>query len=389
MQADARTSAAAIDAKLRKWVADCGFEAALPLKFVLASDVLEAAKTGTSISDAADSWLVAALLRALSEVCNGRVVRAKAPHARSTGNTAIFWGVTCEALPAAPLVVPQWCPKEERPMKDKKAAKIARRRARGMPEPDPRQCRIVSQEKGSHFAQYTDELLGLKSAAQMLELRLFPSAKELTESFACFNAAREHLSSVFRPDDPSVLAVVVGDGLTPRTAALFCFRTKWRCVSIDPLMREDQPWSTRIERLTAVRAKLQDAAAGESYAAERVLLILPHAHIGLDECMKYVDWQDALGAIVMPCCNWYMSAQRCGPPFHEADDFGIISPHRLMRVWKWLRSDTLPPAVPPPSDRSTREEEHGVHATDSAGVDASPCLSACAECEPTRANDRA
>ena len=110
---------------------------------------------------------------------------------------------------------------------------------------------------------------------------------------------REHLSDAFRPDDPSVLLVCVGDGLTPRTASLFCFRTKWKCISVDPLMRgplgfhsDETRWSEHIERLTARRARLQDAVpvpAGK-FVGERVLLVLPHAHIGLDECLQCVRW---------------------------------------------------------------------------------------------------
>ena len=57
------------------------------------------------------------------------------------------------------------------------------------------------------------------------------NAKELSESFACFNAARVHLAETFLPSDPHVTLLAIGDGLTPRTAALFAFRTAWRSSS--------------------------------------------------------------------------------------------------------------------------------------------------------------
>ena len=175
---------------------------------------------------------------------------------------------------------------------------------------------------------------------------------------------REHLSDAFRPDDPSVLLVCVGDGLTPRTASLFCFRTKWKCISVDPLMRgplgfhsDETRWSAHIERLTVRRARLQDAAPSPAgkWAGERVLLVLPHAHIALDECLEYVSWSAQLGAVVMPCCNWYLGAQGCGPPLYEEDDLGVVSPHRQVSVWKWAPGDALPPAVPPPDAPPTGE----------------------------------
>jgi hypothetical protein len=81
---------------------------------------------------------------------------------------------------------------------------------------------------------------------------------------------------------------------------------------------------------------------------ERVLLVLPHAHIALDECLEYVSWSAQLGAVVMPCCNWYLGAKGCGPPLHEEDDLGVVSPHRQVSVWKWAPGDALPAAVPPP-----------------------------------------
>ena len=181
------------------------------------------------------------------------------------------------------------------------------------------------------------------------------SSLMLTDSL--LHQVREQLSDAFRPDDPSVLLVCVGDGLTPRTAGLFCFRTKWKCISVDPLMRgplgfhsDETRWSEHIERLTVRRARLQDAAPSPAgkWVGERVLLVLPHAHIGLDECLEYVRWSAQLGAVVMPCCNWYLGAKGCGPPLHEEDDLGVVSPHRQVSVWKWAPGDALPAAVPPP-----------------------------------------
>ena len=67
-----------------------------------------------------------------------------------------------------------------------------------------------------------------------------------------------------------------------------------------------------------------------------------------DDCMQFVGWRAQLGAVVMPCCNWYLGARGCGMPLHQEDDLGVISPHRQVSVWKWAPGDALPPAVPPP-----------------------------------------
>ena len=144
-----------------------------------------------------------------------------------------------------------------------------------------------------------------------------------------------------------MLLVAVGDGLTPRTAALFAFRTQWSCVAIDPLMAEADSWSGKVDRLRAVRARVQDAG---TFDAAKVLLVLPHAHVELAACLRQVSWRDALAAIVIPCCNWYKAAAGCAAPCHEAEDLGIVSPHRLVRVWRWTRDDQCLPCDVPPAE---------------------------------------
>ena len=367
-----------VEPRLRDWAAAAGYRAAPPLHYLRATTVEAAARAEMVVDPGtSDNYFRAALLRALEGQCGSKVLKAKAPFAKATGNTDPYWGVTCDRTPAAPMESPAWS-QEGRPMKDKKARRVAWRRERGIPDPDPkrnhadRNCSHF-RKSASHCTMYTDELLGLTSAPQMLELKLFPSAKELTESFACFNAARAHLSH-FRSDDPSVLCVVVGDGLTPRTAGLFAYRTRWTCVSIDPLLQREAHWMKHIERLTAIASTVQDAAPEGKFASPRVLLVLPHAHVGLDECLQYVRWRQALGAIVMPCCNWYLGAVGCGPPLHEADDLGVISPHRQLSVWEWVPGDKLPEVVPPPDDTIAADPADGAVAELTASAGCAPCV---------------
>ena len=70
----------------------------------------------------------------------------------------------------------------------------------------------------------------------LLGLGLFPDAKEITESMACLQAATEHLPETVRLADSDVVALVIGDGRTPRTAALLAMRSKWSVISIDPAL---------------------------------------------------------------------------------------------------------------------------------------------------------
>jgi hypothetical protein len=70
-----------------------------------------------------------------------------------------------------------------------------------------------------------DELVRLGCAPELLSMKLFPDSKEITESMAMFNAVRQ--LEGFEQEGEEVDGIVcVGDGMSPRTAALFAFRTK-------------------------------------------------------------------------------------------------------------------------------------------------------------------
>ncbi|RLO11996.1 hypothetical protein DYB28_001160 [Aphanomyces astaci] len=89
--------------------------------------------------------------------------------------------------------------------------------------------------------RYLDEFVGdLTCSAQMLAWGLFPDAKEVSETMGVFNAVRKlglHEKDTAPPGVHDGI-VIVGDGVTPRTAAMFAYRTKgWTCYSVDPIMK--------------------------------------------------------------------------------------------------------------------------------------------------------
>ena len=69
--------------------------------------------------------------------------------------------------------------------------------------------------------RYINELVGCSCSPDLLALKIFPNAKELTESAAAYNAVRHRLKQ-YDLKDPTVSVVCVGDGCTPRTASMFC-----------------------------------------------------------------------------------------------------------------------------------------------------------------------
>eukprot|EP00960_Hanusia_phi_P004881 141004-Hanusia_phi.AAC.2 len=86
--------------------------------------------------------------------------------------------------------------------------------------------------------KYVDEFLKLDCAPSLIALKLFPNAKEITESMAVYTAFRRLLSAQCMDFDSSDSFVFVGDGTTPRTAAIFAHLTRaGRCVAIDPMLK--------------------------------------------------------------------------------------------------------------------------------------------------------
>lgn len=83
-----------------------------------------------------------------------------------------------------------------------------------------------------------DTFLRWECGRMLLNINLFPNTQEISESMACLAAVTEHLCDGGEEllADPDVVALVVGDGRAPRTAALVAMRTKWQVVSIDPAL---------------------------------------------------------------------------------------------------------------------------------------------------------
>jgi hypothetical protein len=95
--------------------------------------------------------------------------------------------------------------------------------------------------------KHVDTFLSWRCGRELLAMGLFPGAisQEISESMACLAAATTGVGgggggggggAGLSCRDASVVCVVVGDGRTPRTAALLAMRTRWRVVSVDPAL---------------------------------------------------------------------------------------------------------------------------------------------------------
>lgn len=174
--------------------------------------------------------------------------------------------------------------------------------------------------------RYLDELVSLRCAPDLLNPRrkLFPNAKEVSESFGAFEAVRRYFRDWMPLSD--VTAACVGDGCRPRTAATFAMRTRWNVLSIDPALRNPHSVGD-IRRLECNVKRVQDCAP-RRFA--RLLIVAVHSHATLAESLSTLSG-DEVGIIAIPCC---VPLDIDVKPLADYRDPGILSPHNRVIVWR-------------------------------------------------------
>lgn len=173
--------------------------------------------------------------------------------------------------------------------------------------------------------RYIDEIMGCRCFPDLLELGIYPNAKEITESMAAYSAARKYGKKYFDLKDPDVHMVAVADGASPRTAALFAFRSAWQCCSIDPNLRRKMRWNG-IYRLDLFNEKIEDV---EDQHTGKLVIAAVHSHAPLNvACEKLTA--DKRMVIAIPCC---VKQTRERPPDIEYVDKGIWSPENKVQIW--------------------------------------------------------
>lgn len=161
----------------------------------------------------------------------------------------------------------------------------------------------------------------------MLELKLFPNAKEITESFGCFNATIDALGGMDVCKREDITYIIVGDGSTPRTAALFALRTKGKVICFDPQLRHED-WG--IDRLICHKGKAEDFK--EKHENDLVL-IFPHSHANTRKVLSThtVDSEKHKRTVVwLPCCTEVGLNEKA----ISFVDTRIASPKNRFYVWE-------------------------------------------------------
>jgi hypothetical protein len=173
---------------------------------------------------------------------------------------------------------------------------------------------------------YFDELVKLQCGPELLSLKLFPNAKEITESFGAFGAVRNYVcSESLKLEDPSIELFAVGDGVTPRTAATFAFRSNWTCHSIDPEMRmKEYP----VRRLSIYRNKIEEL----NFLADGIAVIaLVHSHAKIKDVLNHIHSKKERHLITIPCC---VPHEIANTPYIGYMDTRILSEKNTVKIWK-------------------------------------------------------
>lgn len=186
----------------------------------------------------------------------------------------------------------------------------------------------MPQVKINRHSRYLDIFISSKCAPDLLSRNLFPNPKEITESYAMFEATR-HLPNGFEWNNTQINCVVVGDGRKPRTGAMFAFRTAWNCISVDPDC-SNSLWN--VNRLSTIRKKIEDVKL--SYDSN-TLVVMPHSHAPIMECIRNITAPN-ISIITMDCCVNNRIPNR--KPDVEYVDEDVWSPLNTIRIYN-LRSE--------------------------------------------------
>jgi hypothetical protein len=177
---------------------------------------------------------------------------------------------------------------------------------------------------GVKSSRYLDEFILSRCSADLIAAKMFPNAKEITESFAAFRAVRDLLGTPSFGDE-SITLVDVACGAKPRTAALFACMSRWQTIGIDPAVRVESD-NHRIRRVRTIKRPIQDCRLSFDGL---VVVTAVHAHVKLRWVIEALS-APAMVLVAMPCCQPLELPQ---PPTAEYDDWGCWSPKRQVRVW--------------------------------------------------------
>lgn len=184
------------------------------------------------------------------------------------------------------------------------------------------------------FNRYHKKFINSFSSENIIGLfsRYKNAHKEITESWAMLEAAKKAVENI-----DSCIVVIVGDGASPRTGAIFAYYTKAEVVSIDPNFNLDH-WEEHFQkqRKMGFEPKRLQLIKNSMEVFEfdcknmECIIIWPHSHAHMNSGNIY-NYSTRID-IAMPCCvpippNWMSQ------PHTIYTDYNVLSPKRDIHIW--------------------------------------------------------
>jgi len=170
---------------------------------------------------------------------------------------------------------------------------------------------------------YLEYFIKLKTAPELLQEKMFPNTKEITESMGAFFAVKKHIP--FALNDPSINCFVVGDGHVPRTGMLIARITAWNVTSIDPSMRI-RDYNTK--RLLVMKDRIENCIFPEM---DKAIIVSVHSHAEAQKTWSAIKAKKKY-FVNIPCC--VKSNMEKGNNYKEYIDAFICSPRNLIEIYE-------------------------------------------------------
>lgn len=174
--------------------------------------------------------------------------------------------------------------------------------------------------------EHLNRFIRMDCSSLLLKNKIYPNIKEITEAVGIFAAYQKYVLP-FIKDTRECQVICIGDGKTPRVAALFACLTKHDCFSIDPTISTSR---YTIERLTVIIRKIEDVALPKYNVDGEVILIFPHSHAPVKDTWERFNFSRKF-LINMPCCFHGDTPEEL--PYKSYHDPAILSKHNQISIY--------------------------------------------------------
>jgi len=214
----------------------------------------------------------------------------------------------------------------------------------------------VRHPKNWGYSDYVDRVMGLKCFVDLVNLRVFPSAKDISESMGAIMAANKY-GNIPKRARSDCVCLCIGDGATPRTATLSCYLNSWRCYSIDPELSQEwvgfHPTVRGLHGTSDVcdafftKDIVQFDGSSPLTDTKHLVLLLVHSHARLIGPSSLTNIRKGFGGcptsiVAIPCCARFRPTRDIGEePHQEFIDHCIFSDKRTVMVWNFDRQDPV------------------------------------------------